>query len=844
MKAYRLIIPLFLLFFLTGKTTSAQKWVDMMLDPEVNFYDVQKEFTDFWNGKVITRSNGWKQFKRWENYMAPRVYPTGNRLNNGDIWNEYYKYKRSHNYKAYTSSNWKPLGPFTPPTGGGEAGRVNCIAFDPINSNVIYAGSPAGGLWRTVDGGSNWSSLTDYLPVIGISDIVVDYSNPSTIYIATGDGDGNDTYTNGILKSTDGGATFQTTGLSWSVTIQRVISKIIINPINPNTLFAATSYGIQKSTDGGATWHNLTYDFTRDICFKPGDTNIMYAATKNLIYKSINGGNSFSFRTIPFAFPPSRLQIAVTPANPNYVYVLTGNNADQSFGGVYRSADAGETFTVRSSSPNILDWSTDGSGARGQAWYDLSLCVSKTNPEEIYVGGVNIWKSTTGGSTWGISAHWYGANNVQYVHADVHCLRFSPSNVLYAGTDGGVSKSANAGYTWTTVNNGLSIGQMYRLGVSTTNPAKVITGWQDNGTNYLNTTWKRVVGGDGMDCMIDYTNDNIMYASLPNGSLQVSTDGGANFNNISNSINNQDSGAWVTPMAMHPTVPTTIFAGYTNIWKSTNKGNSWIKISNINNTSQFKTLVVAPSNGNYIYAGTDHNIYRTTNGGTNWGMISLGLPGNTYTGIAVSATDPNVVWVTMSGYTSGQKVYATRDGGTTWTNISGTLPNVPANCIAFDKQANEALYVGMDVGIYYTDSTMSDWVIYNNGLPNVVVDDLAISYSTRKIKAATFGRGLWESPMWTDPTNIPENSVAFETLNVFPSPTTGNVSITIPSKEEKGNLKVYNALGSTIISKEITITNNTYKIDVSDQADGAYFINLTLKDITYKAKFIKTNLNH
>lgn len=844
MKTYKVIIPIFIFLLLLGKHTVAQQWVDMMLDPKVNFYDVQKEFNSYWNGKVIPRSKGWKQFKRWEDFVAPRVYPTGNRIDNLAAWNAYYEYKKTHQTKAltFTSSNWKALGPFAPPTGGGEAGRVNCIAYHPTNASIIYAGSPGGGLWVTTNGGGTWGPLTDNLPDIGVSDIVVDYSNPSTIYIATGDGDGNDTYTIGILKSTDGGATFNTTGLTWPVTMNRLISKILINPLNPNSLFAATSYGILKTTDAGATWHNLTFDFTRDICFKPGDTTIMYAATKNLFYKSIDGGAHFSFKNLPITgYAVSRIEIGVTPANPNYVYILTGNNADQSFGGIYRSTDAGETFTTRTTTPNILDWSTDGSGTGGQAWYDLSLAVSKTNAEEVYTGGVNIWKSTNGGTSLSIVAHWYGANNKPYVHADVHCLRFSPSNVLYAGTDGGVSNTSNGGSSWTTINNGFSIGQMYRLSASVTNPAEVITGWQDNGTNLLNGTWKQVVGGDGMDCIIDYSNPTYMYASLPNGSLQASTNGGSNFSNISSNLPTPDSGAWVTPIAIHPTVPATIYAGFTNVWKSTNRGHNWTKISSFYSPNYLKTLVIAPSNANYIYAATDNIINKTTDGGTTWTIISNGLPGNAITGLTISSSDPNIIWVTLSGYTTGQKVYTTRDGGTTWTNYSGTLPNIPANCIKYVNQSKEALYIGMDVGIYYTDSTMSDWVLYNNNLPNVIIDDLEISYSTNKIKAATFGRGLWETPMWTSPNSIEEHSKDVETLSFFPSPTTGIVNFNIPLSAVRANIIVYNAIGATIISKEINLNSNTYQLDVSDQAEGTYFVNLTIKGTKYIGKFVKIN---
>lgn len=819
----------------------SQEWVEKMQDPNVNFYEVQKSFNKYWENRIIERSKGYKQYKRWEYMVAPRVFPTGNRIPMDAAYKNFMQFKSKYAYKTTSSSNWQSLGPFTKPSNGGDAGRLNCVAFHPTDANIIYVGAPSGGLWKTTDGGSTWVALTDNLAAIGVTDIVIDYSNPNIIYIATGDGDATDTYSIGILKSIDGGLTFNTTGMIHTVQQRKSINKLIINPLRPNTLFAATSNGIYRTYDGGISWKFTTGDYTKDINYKPGDTTIMYAVTKTNFYKSVNSGASFQLKSLSFSATTSRLNIGVSAANPSYVYLIAGKSADQGFNGLYRSTDAGETFSVRSTTPNIFDWSVNGSGSGGQAWYDMAIAVSPTNADEIYVGGVNIWKSSNGGTNWYIIAHWYGANNKPYVHADIHSLRFSPSNVLYSCSDGGLSRTSNGGTSWIDLGNGLSIAQIYKMSVSKTIPSKIITGWQDNGSNlFNNNSWSQIAGGDGMDCLIDYSNSSVIYTSTPNGSFQISTNGGSTFSDISSTITSQEEGAWVTPIVQHPTNASTLFAGYINIWKSTNRGNSWVKLSNFSSTDQLKTLAISQSNPNYIYTATDNIMYKTIDGGTNWTTINSGqLPTNAITNITVSTSDPNVLWLTCSGYTSGQKVYESRNAGSTWTNISGNLPNLPANCIAYQSQSNEALYVGMDVGIYYKDSTLTEWQLYSNNLPNVIVNELEISPTINKIRAATYGRGVWESPLYT-PNSVTEYTDNKQEIIVFPSPTKGEINLNVSSLSNSiATIEIYNSEGKLIFETNTLLNSDLYTLNISGKPNGNYFVKIKSNDKTYNARFVK-----
>ena len=289
-------------------------------------------------------------------------------------------------------------------------------------------------------------------------------------------------------------------------------------------------------------------------------------------------------------------------------------------------------------------------------------------------------------------------------------------------------------------------------------PATVITGLQDNGSKLYNTGfWTDVKGGDGMECIIDYSNSNYMYATYVRGLFHRSTNGGASFPTIISAnipagqpTGESPIGAWVTPYIIDPTNSSILYAGYDRIWKTTDRGNSWTSISSVLSSSdKLRSLAIAPSNTNYLYAADLTNMWRTTNGGTNWSTVTLPTNSNSLTYIAVKNNDENTVWITFGGYTNGAKVYESTNGGSNWTNISTGLPNLPVMCIIQDKSVTDrnVLFVGTDLGVYAKDGT-NDWASYNTGLPNVVVTELEIYYASSggdKLRAGTFGRGLWET---------------------------------------------------------------------------------------------------
>ena len=257
------------------------------------------------------------------------------------------------------------------------------------------------------------------------------------------------------------------------------------------------------------------------------------------------------------------------------------------------------------------------------------------------------------------------------------------------------------------------------------------------------------MGGDGMECIIDYTNSNIQYSSYVNGLIYKTTNNWTSNTTIvqNNGTGVNAPGEWVTPYIMHPTNNNILLIGKAQVYQTTNGGSTWSQLGTLPGAiGNVISMAYAPSNPSIIYVATASQFFKTINGGSTWTLMGTSVPRITY--IAVDPTNPNKVWETNSGYVAGDKVWYSSNGGTSWTNFSGSLPNIPVNCIVYQNSTADALYIGTDVGVYFRDASMADWIPYNTGLPNVIVNELEISYNNNKLWAATFGRGLWNSDLY------------------------------------------------------------------------------------------------
>ena len=754
-----------------------------------NFYSIEKSFNDKWSSYNIDRNGyyidengeekrvpGYKQFKRWEWYWETRVDKTTGdfpRIRKSDVFMER---ANNGNPSRSTSGSWTSLGPSSSAGGYYGLGRLNCIGFRSGDNNTYYVGSPSGGLWKTTDDGASWTALTDDNPVLGVSDVVVlagSTTSNDTLYIGTGDRDGGslwsmgggqtgDNNSIGVLKSVDGGATWNTTGLSFQASEGVLVNRLIVNPDNHNILYAATTNGLYKTTDGGNNWTQLSNTDFYDLEFKPGNPQTMYAGgnTSGRIYLSTDGGATWSEVLTTNGY---RVVVGVSPNQSTWAYAAIVDSYG-SLTGFYKSETSGSSWFLPGDFVNLMGANCDGSGSY-QGWYDLALGVDPTNAAIVFVGGINTWKTSDGGVNWHLNNYWHGTcgGSAPEVHADKHCLKFqNETATLFECNDGGVYKTTDGGINWNNKGNGIVSGQIYRLAVSQTVQGDVIAGLQDNGTKSINSgTWEDVLGGDGMDCDIDYTDNNLQYGESQNGYLIKTT----NHWTTSTDMGFID-GRWISPFAIDPTTHTTLYFGATRsdrfdprLHKSTDGGSTWSAIGDYN----FREFAVAPSNSDYIY-GVDNKgfledvagVYKTDNGGSSWSDITGTLPVNsaTPTYVAVKYDDPNTVWVTFGQY-NNYSVYQTTDGGTSWMDISYGLPSVPVMCIVQNRQntSETELYVGTDVGVYVKYGT-APWQLFSTGLPNVVVTELKIYYddatpANSRIRAATYGRGVWESDLYT-----------------------------------------------------------------------------------------------
>ncbi len=778
-------------FSATAQTTPADTanypyWADMMQQPQANFAQVQRAFELYWHNRTIEKGSGWKPFKRWEYYWQNRLDSNGNLPPADAVWKNFFGIRDEINNNPFEQrsendifqyngdkGNWKPLGPsFLPSNKTGQPnglGRVNGIGFHPTDSNIIYIGAPAGGLWVTDDYGKTWESHTDSLPTLGVSAIAVDPINPNTMYIGTGDRDGGNSSGYGVLKSFDGGKTWQISNTGMG---SRTVGKLLIHPKFRDSLIAATNNGIYVSGNGGALWSkkSSTANF-KDLVYNPSNQSLVYAAEGGNFYRSTDGGNSWT--KITTGLPGGqRGVIAVSAANPNYVYFLLSES--NVFKGIYLSTNGGASFATQSTSPNILGYAADGSGTTGQGWYDLCLAVDPNDENIVYAGGVNIFKSTNKGVTWTISGHWTGSGGADAIHADQHVLEYSPVNkALFLGNDGGIYFTSDGGNDWVDISSGIEIAQIYRMGQSAQKRHLYINGYQDNGTAFYDGEWKTIRGGDGMDCLVDYTDPSVMVGSVYYGDFVRFKNGQSQGTFASNGSRGiTESGAWVTPIIQHSTNPNIFFVGYKNLWRTKNGLTekvvdiSWDKISNnlgSSNNTNISYLEQSVVNSDILYISrSDRKLFRSDNVNDSiptWVDLTANLPvtGSTPNCLETSPYNINRVYMGLN-----RKVYRSDNKGLNWTDISANMPNININSIVVDTSTNtEDIYVGTDAGVYYKNNTMINWLFFYAGLPlSANVNDLKIFYNPRnptnsKLRAATYGRGTWESDLYTDGTKKP-----------------------------------------------------------------------------------------
>ena len=662
------------------------------------------------------------------------------------------------------AGGWRPLGPsglFGADNGyfnSGpqlDAGRVTSIAPSPTGGPLVI-GTASGGVWRSTFG--LWSPLTDNECALTTGAVAVDPADETVIYAGTGEYNQNSSGC-GLLRSINGGASWTALGASTFRFVNggsAAFSRILVNrppggTENSTVLLAGTNVALYRSANGGATWSNVLTGATAGLVAHPTRSGVVFAgnsdngnSARRGLYRSTDGGTTWAL------LPPlpgvnvatiGRVELAASAAAPDLVYALIADKSTSKLLGLFVWNDGTSAWTQP---PAAGVYTGNGRGDfGGQGLYDLALAVDPRDSRRVYVAGIRGFRSTDGGLT-------FKAMGME-IHCDWHTIVVDPRNpdILYAGTDGGVFVSTDAGDTWTSRNAGLAITQYYPGISMSPDGSKIMGGSQDNGTHTYTGSplWNGFSGGDGGYTVINYSNPGVVYGEAQWSSVSgayILRREGTQTSFRTTGIFPQDRGAFIPPLLIDPTTPTKLYFATHRLYRTIDEGRNWIPISGdlTKGTGRIMTVAISKADSLTIYAGTsDANVQVSRDGGVTFANISAGLPTRTITRVVIDPDDATHVLVTVSGFGTGH-VFESTTAGATWKDISGSgLVDAPVNSVVFVPGVG--IMAGTDVGVYQTTDGGVTWRAGPAGLPNVIIQDLVYSPALRQVVAGTYGRGMF-----------------------------------------------------------------------------------------------------
>lgn len=681
------------------------------------------------------------------------------------------------------AQTWRSIGPSQITAHSGATGRVSAVVCSPAEPGVYYVTGADGGVWKSVDSGSSWTPLTDQLETSASGALALDPANAQRVYFGSGEAN----FSNhsrpgeGIYRSEDGGATWRRLGIAEFA--GRCISRILVDHANPDRVYACVtraggfpemsaakghpgrngSRGMWVSEDRGETWTRLTglpdLEVT-DAAMHPTNSAILYAcvgrifgAPENGVYRSTDAGATWARLAggLPDPALIGRGGIAISPSNPDRLYVFLARAADASGGGSttlggFRTDNGGDTWT----SVNI------GSVQSTYGWWFTFVTVNPTNPDEVWFGALNAYRSQNAGASF---------TTMNLPHPDVHAFGWDASGRLVVGDDGGVHRYNGTG--WDILNTGLTVTQCY-AGLSThpTDPEIMMVGLQDNGTAQRlgdTTVWTSRLGGDGGWTQIDQTNPQRLFGeSQGTGAISRSTNGGVSWSGIGSGISGRN--CFLPPYLIDPADPNRMLYATERVFVSTVGGGSWTALSDdltLGAPWAIRTLAIAPSDPGWVYAATnDGRVLASSDGGATFTLGLSGHPGwvRVTREIFVHPDAPMKALLAGAGYGAAQ-VQRTTDGGATWEALDAGLPDLPVNTVAADVRLNPPrLFAGADGGVFVSANDGRSWKRLGVGMPRCAVIDLVIEPERNRIIAATQGRGVWEIAISPCPADVSGSS--------------------------------------------------------------------------------------
>lgn len=773
-----------------------------------------------------------------------RAYPSGEI--NTSAYSEAIQWKRQSANKNTANEVWQFSGPLN------IGGRITDIEIPSTQPEVYYVGAASGGIFKTENGGTDWTPIFDEQQMLSIGDIEISKSNNNLIYVGTGEvnaGGGSLVYDgDGIHKSTDGGTTWESKGLPDIGSV----GKIVLDPNNDDTAFVgamgplfrnSANRGVYKTINGGDSWQQVLFvsDSTGvvDMAIHPSDGNIVYAASwerirrpnkrqyggiTSGIYRTTDGGSNWTELTngLPsIASQKGRIGMDISQSNPNVLYARYAD-ASGNIQGVYKTTNGGDSWTAVNSS-QLTDV--------GFHWWFGGIFIDPTDENVLYNVDFEVQKSTNGGTSW---------NSVfTNAHVDQHAIAFNASvaGEVLLGNDGGLYYSNNGGSS-SVKDLKLPITQFNRMFVDAQNANKIYGGAQDNSTSRTQSgglsDWNIIYGGDGFQTLVDPTNTNVIYALYQYGSLGKSTNNGGSFSNATNGISSGDRKNWDTPIAFDPNNSQILYFGANRLYKTTNAAGNWNAISpdltNGPHTGNLTfgtitTISVSQFNSQVIFVGTDDGkAWVTQDGGSNWTDISAGVPNRWVTKILASKENANTVYLTLSGYRFGEDVghvYKSVDFGNSWVDISTSLPDIPVNDIEQDIFGN--LFIGTDVGVLASKDEGINWSVLGENMPSAVVSDLFLHEGSQFMYAATFGRSIYKIDISGNILNTDGNLFASE-VKVFPNPASETVTVFLKNASERTSLMVYDVMGRLI--KQHLFDDGQFNLSIENLQRGIYYLKI------------------
>ena len=713
-------------------------------------------------------------------------------------------------------ATWQNLGP------ANQGGRTRAFIIHPTDPNIMYAGGVAGGVWKSTDAGANWTAMSDLLMGnLAVVTLAFDPTDPNTIYAGTGEGFFNADAIRGagIFRSLDAGGTWAQMA-STNNTNFHYTMHLIVSPRNNQRIFAATRAGVFRSLDGGTSWTSLISGAAVNGCTdlavqRTGPTGYVFAAcgtfTQATVYRAADDDVS-TFVSVQSLPGQGRSSIAIAPSDETVVYILAAQNSAGGGPGVdglhsvSRSTTSGApgSFVVRRSGTVapanvaerinqlllsnpvyglLADCGFGTSQFFNQGWYDNTIAVDPLDPNRVWVGGIDLWRSDDGGTNWGTASFWwFGKGDPPYSHADQHRIVFHPqyngttNKVLFALSDGGVSRTSDAraavsttlaeicgtpsasAVSWVDRSNGYVTTQFYE-GVVHPNGSSFFGGLQDNGTlrgTAGNPNWAILQGGDGGSVALDTqndgnTNNDVLFAEFTGLSIQKSVNNGATFSSAVSGITDSFF-AFIAPFTMNEGNRQQMWTGGGYLWRTTNQATTWTRASALTcGNGSVSAIAVHPADGNRVLAGmSDGYILYNTAALSATSATAWACPRPATAAVSSVAWDPantSVAYAAVSRF-GAATLYKTTDAGVSWTASVGSgataLPQVPALAVVVNPADAQQVYVGTDLGVFVSIDGGASWLLENTGFANAPVESLRFTDTApRRLFAFTHGRGAW-----------------------------------------------------------------------------------------------------